>query len=45
VLLFHDEMLEALARGIESRLVEGTTRSVLADLTDSLIDQPHRLGP
>ena len=45
VLLFHDEMLEALARGIESRLVEGTTRSVLADLTDSLIGQPHRLGP
>ena len=40
VLLFHDEMLEALARGIESRLVEGTTRSVLADLTDSLIGGP-----
>ena len=44
-LLFHDEMLEALARGIESRVVEGTMRAVLADLAGSLIDQPHRLGP
>ncbi|MGH3187120.1 MAG: hypothetical protein ACRDOL_07665 [Streptosporangiaceae bacterium] len=44
-LLFHDEMLEALARGIESRVVEGTMRAILADLVDSLIDQPHRPEP
>ena len=41
-LLFHDEMLEALADGIESRLVKGTMRTTLASLTDSLIEQPHR---
>jgi integrase len=39
-LLFHDEMLEALARGIESRLVEGTMRTILAGVADSLVD--HR---
>jgi hypothetical protein len=41
-LLFHDEMLEALACGLESRLVEGTMRETLGSLTDSLIDQPYR---
>lgn len=38
-LLFHDDMVEALARGIEARLVEGTMRAILQDLTGSLIDQ------
>jgi hypothetical protein len=41
-LQFHDEMLEALASGIESRLVRGTARTILADLTDSLIELPYR---
>jgi hypothetical protein len=44
VLLFHDEMLEVLARGIESRLVKGTMRGILGSVTDSLIDQPHHAG-
>jgi len=43
-LLFRDEMLEALARGIGSRLVEGTLRGILGSLTDSLIDQSYRGG-
>jgi hypothetical protein len=38
-LLFHDEMVEALARSIESRLVEGTMRAIVQDLASSLIDQ------
>jgi hypothetical protein len=38
-LLFHDEMIEALARGIESRLVKGTMRAILHDLAGNLIDQ------
>lgn len=37
VLLFHDEMLEALATGIEARLVKGTMRTILVDLTTGLI--------
>jgi hypothetical protein len=37
-LLFLDDMVEALARDIESRLVEGTMRAILQDLTGSLID-------
>jgi hypothetical protein len=41
-LLFHDEMLEALADGIESRLVTGTMTSILHDLASSLIEQPYR---
>jgi hypothetical protein len=41
-LLFHDEMLEVLADGIESRLMKGTMREIIADLTAKLIDQPHR---
>jgi hypothetical protein len=41
-LLFHDEMLEVLAGGIESRLMKGTMREIIADLTAKLIDQPHR---
>jgi hypothetical protein len=41
-LLFHDEMLDTLARGIESRLMKGTMREILADLTAELIDQAHR---
>jgi hypothetical protein len=40
VLLFHDEMLEALARGISCRLVVGTMRGVLEELTASMIDPP-----
>jgi hypothetical protein len=36
VLLFHDEMLEVLARGIESRLVKGTMRGILGSVTDSV---------
>lgn len=42
VLLFHDEMLEVLALGIESRLVQGTLREVLDSLTSILIEQPDR---
>lgn len=42
VLLFHDEMLEVLARGIESRPVKGTTRDILADLASRLTEQPYR---
>jgi hypothetical protein len=38
-LLFHDEMIEALARGIESRLVKGNMRAILHDLAGNLIDQ------
>jgi hypothetical protein len=42
VLLFHDEMLEALAGGIEARLTEGTMREILTSLTGSLIDLRYR---
>jgi hypothetical protein len=42
VLLFHDEVLEALADGIEARLTEGTMREILTSLTGSLIDLPYR---
>ncbi|HEY5990341.1 MAG TPA: hypothetical protein VIV12_28735, partial [Streptosporangiaceae bacterium] len=35
VLLFHDEMLEALADGIEARLTQGTMREILTSLTGS----------
>ena len=42
VLLFHDEMLEALTHGIEARLTHGTMRAILTSLTGSLIDQPYR---
>ncbi len=42
VLLFHDEMFEALADGIEARPTEGTMREILTSLTGSLIDLPHR---
>jgi hypothetical protein len=41
-LLFHDEMLEALAGGISSRLVMGTMRGILEELTGRLIEQPYR---
>jgi hypothetical protein len=43
-LLFHDEMLEALALGIESRLVTGTIGAILEDLAGTLIQRPHRAG-
>jgi hypothetical protein len=43
-LLFHDEMLEALARGIESRLVTGTMGMILEDLAGRLTEQPYRAG-
>lgn len=42
MLLFHDEMLEALAAGIEARLARGTTHQVLASLAGTLTDQPYR---
>jgi hypothetical protein len=38
-LLFHDEMIEALAQDIESRLVTGTMRAILQDLVGRLIEQ------
>jgi hypothetical protein len=38
-LLFHDEMLEVLARGIQARYVTGTTRMILGDLCDELVEQ------
>lgn len=41
-LLFHDEMLEALADGIEARLTEGMMREILTSLTGILIDPPYR---
>jgi hypothetical protein len=41
-LLFHDEMLEVLADGIESRLVKGTIREILGSVTGRLIEQPYR---
>ncbi len=43
-LLFHDEMLEALALDVESRLVNGTMREIMVSLTGTLIGQPHRAG-
>jgi hypothetical protein len=43
-LLFHDEMLEALARGIESRLVTGTLGAILEDVAGQLIQRPHHRG-
>jgi hypothetical protein len=42
ILLFHDEMLEALARGIEARVIQGTMRAILVGLADNVIDQPCR---
>jgi hypothetical protein len=39
-LLFHDEMIKALAGSIESRLVKGTMRGIMQDLAGSLIDEP-----
>ena len=38
-LLFHDEMVEALAWGIDARLVKGTMRAILRELAVSLIEQ------
>jgi hypothetical protein len=38
-LLFHDEMLEVLARGIQARYVTGTMRMILGDLCDELVEQ------
>ncbi len=42
VLLFHDEMLEALAHGIEARLVRGTMRDAVLGLAGAVMDQPYR---
>jgi hypothetical protein len=36
--------LEALASGIDSRLVTGTMRDTLQNVASQLIDQPHRAG-
>jgi hypothetical protein len=41
-LLFHDEIVEVLADGIESRAVKGTMRGILESLTGNLIEQPYR---
>jgi hypothetical protein len=41
-LLFHDEMLEVLALGIESRLVTGVLGKVLETLSGTLIREPLR---
>jgi hypothetical protein len=41
-LLFRDEMLEALARGISSLVVMGTMRGILEELTGRLVEQPYR---
>jgi len=38
-LLFHDEMIEALAHDIQSRLVTGTMRAILQDLAGRLTEQ------
>jgi hypothetical protein len=43
-LLFHDEMVEALAGGIESLLVTGTMAAILEGLAGSLTGQHHRAG-
>jgi hypothetical protein len=43
-LLFHDEMLEALALDVESRLVNGTMREIMVSLAGALAGQPHRAG-
>ena len=43
-LLFHDEMLEALALDVESRLVNGTMREIMVSLTGTLVGQPYRAG-
>jgi hypothetical protein len=43
-LLFHDEMLETLVLGIESRLVTGTMGAILEDLVGRLTQQPYRAG-
>jgi hypothetical protein len=37
-------MLEALAWGIESRLVPGTMGMILEDLACRLTEQPYRAG-
>jgi len=34
-------MLEALARGIDARLIQGTMRAILTGLAGRLIDQPR----
>jgi hypothetical protein len=43
-LLFHDEMLEALALDVESRLVNATMREIMIGLTGTLAGQPRRAG-
>ncbi len=43
-LLFHDEMLEALALDAGSRLVNGTMREIMVSLAGTLAGQPHRAG-
>jgi hypothetical protein len=42
LLLFHDEMAEALADGIQSRLTQGTMRQIMTGLATDLIDRPFR---
>jgi hypothetical protein len=37
---FHDEMVEAIATDARGRLVRGTMRSLLADLTRELTERP-----
>jgi hypothetical protein len=41
-LMFHDEMFEAIADGIQGRVVHSSLRCVLDQLTTELIEQPYR---
>jgi hypothetical protein len=43
-LAFHDEMFEAIAAGIEARVVHASLRPLLDQLTAELLDRPHRMS-
>jgi hypothetical protein len=42
LLAFHDDMVEALARGIEAKFTRGTMSSLLEQCVHTLIHEPHR---
>jgi hypothetical protein len=42
LLAFHDEIVEALATGIEASVTRNSLRSLLTQATENIIDQPHR---
>ncbi|MGH9209066.1 MAG: hypothetical protein ACRD2C_00105 [Acidimicrobiales bacterium] len=42
LLAFHDEMVEALAHGIDARLVRATLRALMTASVDDIIGRPHR---